>query len=143
MRIVDFEPWHLLALDVQPAQIGFEAAPDMELARELADAGPSWTGTDGRQVLFCGGMRRAGWPGQAMGWTLISAAIGPFGMLALTRRTLLEHARSGFRRIETLVRTDHAEGHRWAEQLGMTREGTMRAWGPAGVDHDIYAKVAL
>lgn len=139
MKVIPFQAWHLVALELQPEQAG--TAVDLELGRELEHAGAAWTGVDGSTILFCAGLRRSSWSGQALGWAMFAPALGPSAMLAMTRRTRLEFARSGFRRIEALVRTDHANGHAWARLIGLEREGTLRAWGPDGLDHDIYARV--
>lgn len=45
------------------------------------------------------------------------------------------------RRIQWEVRCDYEMGWRWAEALGLKREGVMKAWGPDGADHYLYARV--
>lgn len=45
------------------------------------------------------------------------------------------------RRIQFEVRADYDMGCRWAESLGMQREGLMRKWGPDGSDHYLYARI--
>lgn len=45
------------------------------------------------------------------------------------------------RRIQFEVRATYSMGCRWAESLGMQREGLMRKWGPDGADHYLYARV--
>lgn len=45
------------------------------------------------------------------------------------------------RRIQWEVRADYKMGQKWAESLGLKREGLMRAWGPNGEDHYLYARL--
>lgn len=45
------------------------------------------------------------------------------------------------RRIQWEVKADYEMGCRWAESLGLKREGLMKAWGPDGADHYLYARV--
>lgn len=45
------------------------------------------------------------------------------------------------RRIQWEVKADYLMGCKWAESLGMKREGLMKAWGPDGSDHYLYARV--
>lgn len=45
------------------------------------------------------------------------------------------------RRMQFEVKADYVEGQRWAESLGFEREGLMRAWGPDGCDHYLYARI--
>lgn len=46
------------------------------------------------------------------------------------------------RRIQWECRTDYEMGWRWAEALGLTREGIMRGWGVDGADHYLYSRVS-
>lgn len=140
MRVIPFQAWHLTALERQPIQAAGDDEPD-PAAYEAG--GPAWTVTGAdRLPLACAGFIRAAWPGQALAWSILGTHLGAT-MVPFTRRVRLEFARSGFHRIEALVQAGHAEGHRWARMLGMTHEGTMRRWGPHGIDHDVYAKVKL
>lgn len=45
------------------------------------------------------------------------------------------------RRIQWEVRADYEMGQRWAESLGLQREGLMRAWNPDGSDSYLYARM--
>lgn len=45
------------------------------------------------------------------------------------------------RRIQWEVRADYPMGCKWAESLGLKREGLMAKWGPDGADHYLYARV--
>jgi hypothetical protein len=45
------------------------------------------------------------------------------------------------RRLQWEVRCDYEEGQRWAESLGLQREGILRKWTPDGADHYLYARI--
>ena len=45
------------------------------------------------------------------------------------------------RRMQWEVKASYDMGCRWAESLGLHREGLMKAWGPDGSDHYLYARV--
>jgi len=45
------------------------------------------------------------------------------------------------RRIQWEVDVNYEMGWRWAEALGLQREGIMRKWGQDGTDHYLYARV--
>lgn len=45
------------------------------------------------------------------------------------------------RRIQWEVRADYPMGQRWAESLGLVKEGLMQAWGSDGSDHYLYARI--
>jgi hypothetical protein len=45
------------------------------------------------------------------------------------------------RRIQWEVRADYPVGQRWAESLGLQREGTLRAWESDGTDAYLYGRV--
>jgi hypothetical protein len=44
----------------------------------------------------------------------------------------------GTRRVQALVMSDHANGHRWAKHLGFTRESEMPKYGKNGEDVTMY-----
>lgn len=138
VRVLRFEPWHLTALERQPIQAAGDDEPDPQV---YADGGPAWTvlGPEGLPVA-CAGFMLAAWPGQALAWSQLGTHLGAL-MVPFTRRVRLEFNRAGLERIEAVVQSGHAEGHRWCRLLGMAREGTLRRWGPKAIDHDLYAKV--
>lgn len=45
------------------------------------------------------------------------------------------------RRIQFEVRSDYKMGQRWAESLGLQKEGLMRHWMPDGSDAYLYARL--
>lgn len=105
----------------------------------LAQAGPAYSLVDGDEVFATAGLIKQ-WDNRAIAWALISAEAGPHFFLIhkAVRRALLFHS---FRRVETAVKTDFQQGHRWAELLGFSNEGTMSGYAPDGSDYDLYARV--
>ncbi len=136
-RAVPFKAWHMAAIERQPIQLDTSLEPDPV---ELEQSGPAWTAIAGGRPIACAGFSRSTWPHQAMAWCILAENIGA-AMVPLTRLVRREFARSEFQRLEVLVLSSHAAGHRWAKLIGLEREGTMRRWGPLAVDHDIYARV--
>lgn len=140
MRIARFRAEDLARLAVQPAQAGYAqlfADPDYGAAIERGQW--AFTAWHDDTVLGCGGLALE-WPGRGVLWSVLSAAAGPH-MRALHRATLGFLQQSDVRRIEMVVDAGFAAGHRWAKMLGMTPEGTLRAYGPAGEDFVMYSRI--
>ncbi len=141
MRIVRFEPAHLEALRLQPAQAAM--APDLtpDYARALAAQPAAFTalGDDGDVLAVCGCVER--WPGCAVAWALVSCDAGR-EMRALVRamRGYFDHA-VPWRRVEAYVDAGFDAGDRLAELLGFEREARARAFRPDGGDATIWVKI--
>jgi hypothetical protein len=141
MIIVAFRPEHLTMLDLQEAQAELTAIiAEPGYGEALAATGHAFTAMDGNnKVLCCGGLVEV-WAERAMIWALLSKGAGPY--LRRIHRAAdgyLKQAR--WRRIEAYVASDFKPGRQWIEMLGFTHEGTMRAFSPAGGDHELYARV--
>lgn len=138
--IVAFKPDHLQRLLLQPSQAIMQPTlADPTYGPSLASAGPAYSAVHGDAVFACAGIIPQ-WEGRALAWALIASEAGPH-MVAIhkaVRRALDIHP---FRRVETAVASDFAQGHRWATMLGFEREGRMRAYTPDGRDCDLYSKV--
>jgi len=140
MTIVPFQPEHLAAIHLQPAQIALQptlAQPDYGAA--LKAAGPCYTALAGEEIIACAGFYPQ-WEGRAIAWALIGASAGRH-FFGLHKSVLRAFAMHGYRRIETAVVVGFAEGERWARLLGFEREGRMRSYMPDGTDCDLYARV--
>lgn len=141
MRLERFRAGDLAHLDLQEAQHDLRAQfgdPAYGSALEAtAQAFTAWD-ADGR-VLACAGVHEV-WPGRGVAWALIGRDAG-------REFRAIHRAVSGFlsqcplRRVEMVVDAKFTAGHRWAKMLGMTPEGTMRAYSPAGDDYVLYARV--
>lgn len=116
--------------------------------------GLCWTLTDGdrkwAKPLACGGLEPQG-HGRFAGW-LYAADLSPRGWAMVKRAFRRMVAESGARRVEVTVRREKVlpeagvslftKATAYAElDLGLTWEGRLRAWGPDGVDYDLYAGV--
>lgn len=140
MLIVPYEPRHYEALTIQAAQMTMGPLSD-EQRLALGTHGPSYSILDGERTLFCGGAVEL-WPGRAFVWAVLSGAIGT--QFPGVHRAVLRFLEAvPYRRLETAVRSDFAEGQRWARMLAFTCEtpGGMLAYGPDGLSYDLYARV--
>ena len=106
---------------------------------QALEAQNSWTLliSDGTPI-GCGGTVEQ-WKGRHIGWAILRHDAGKH-MKAITRvtRHVLELARG---RIETTVRADFKNGHRWAKLLGFVVEnppGILKQYGPEGEAHVSY-----
>lgn len=138
--IVRFRATHLWHLDLQEAQRDLRAQfGDPAYGSALEATQNAFTALDGDQVLACAGVHEV-WPGRGVAWALIGREAG-------REFRAIHRAVSGFlaacplRRVEMVVDAKFAAGHRWAKMLGMTAEGTLRAYSPGGDDYVMYARV--
>lgn len=139
MEWLKFAAEHLRGMTLQPAQQDFaDRLCDEGYALTLAEAGSAITLRHDGRTLACGGIVEI-WTGRSQVWSLISADAGPHFVAVVRgmRRFLAMH---DARRIEAVVDTNFAAGHRLARMLGFVREGTMRAY-DQGRDCDLYARV--
>jgi hypothetical protein len=139
MRIVPFEPWHLEALVLQPAQAFVGAMLEPDYAVALAAAGEAYSGLEDGRVVGCCGLVPVH-PGLANAWALLGAC-GPGRFLTIHRAVLRFLECQPVRRIQTTVQSDFAAGHRWARALGFGAEARLEAWGPEGEDHHLYKRI--
>ena len=84
------------------------------------------------------------WDGLGEAWVL------PGNLIHRHRKTFVRLVRDGidrmnaehqFRRIQATARADAASAQRFLEFLGFEREGCLRAYGPDGADHFLFAKM--
>lgn len=141
MRIVPYEPWHLLSIEVQPAQrMRDSALHDPDNARALGEAGPAFTALDdGDTPMAIAGVVDRG-PGRAVAWAVLCPTVlRRFGAVHRAVKNFIEL--QNYRRLETMIDPRHAAAVRWAVRLGFEREGTCRSYAPDGSDMDLYARV--
>lgn len=94
---------------------------------------------DGQLIAACGVYEM--WEGRAHAWALMTPQSGP-EMLGITRAVRTWLLSQPFNRVEATVEYNFAAGHRWARFLGFELEAErMRAFGPDGEDHTLYAWV--
>ena len=140
MIVLPFEPEHLTALRLQPMQTAIsDMLSDPKYSRSLQQAGPAFSAmVDGEIIAALGIIPQ--WQNRAIAWGLIGANANRH-LLGVHRAVDRFLKLTEYRRIETSVATNFAEGHRWAQMLGFKREGTMTAFTPDGRDCDLYARI--
>jgi hypothetical protein len=126
IHVEPFHADHLAALAVQPAQreLATQAAEERRtLGYGLSATGPCFTIRNGAggPVLFCGGAGISH-PGHATLWSVFDKDAGS-QLRAIDRCTRRFIAKLEHRRVDTIVRADHEEGHRWVMLLGFELEG--------------------
>lgn len=139
MKIEPFKPEHLLAMSLLDSQPFIKAGlSDPSYATALAEHG-AYTAVEGERVLGCGGLVQV-WPGRFQAWAVLDKNIGPHQMTKI-HRAVSRFLALQTGRVEAVVATGFAPGHRWVRLLGFTRETeVMRGWLPGGGDAIQYAR---
>jgi hypothetical protein len=142
MRVVNFTPEHLKALELQPAQQWMrEIVSEPGYAENLLQ-GRALTVLEGDTPLAVFSLFTI-WPGRAYLCALISASAGS-SFIRFHRVALGLLQTCGVRRVEATVDGDFQAGHRWLRLLGFTLEtpGGMAGYRPDGGTNYLYARVA-
>lgn len=136
MKIVDFEPGHLLQIKPQASQKYVSLTA--EYAEYLA-TGNCFTGIQNGQVVAIGGIIPV-CDGRAYLHLIVSENI-PHQWIKLYRaaRRLIEVVQDDYIRLETLSTFEEAD--RWLEMLGFEFEGVLRCIMPNGADAKSYSIV--
>lgn len=106
----------------------------------LRENARTWVTDDGTVLAVVG--IEPQWKGVGKAWGLLSqeALEQP---VALTRGVMRWLSwvwrRDGYHRIHADVEVSHKAGRLWLVHLGFHFEGRMGRYGPAGLDHDLYA----
>ncbi|HBZ17497.1 MAG TPA: hypothetical protein DEO73_17295 [Pantoea sp.] len=136
MKIIDFEPRHILQIDPQSCQKYIPLT--LEYGQSLM-AGNCFTGIHDGKVVAVGGVL----PVCAdRGYLHLIVAEGmPHQWVKLYRAAcrLIDAVGGDYVRLETLSSTP--ESDRWLEMLGFECEGTLRKILPNGMDARSYSKV--
>lgn len=140
MRVVPYEPWHARMIELQDSQAYMREYLTEEDLLNRSLIGTAHTVLDGFDVMCCCGVVSF-WPGRGMIWSLISAKVNGRKLLEL-HRLITRHLRDSEQpaRLEMVVDTDFAAGHRWARMLGFKHEAHMPRWGLDGRDADQYVR---
>lgn len=108
-------------------------------------SGPAYALIDGGELVGAGGLVPH-WPGRAEGWWLTGKCARPRQLVKavhLAREFLNARQRDpAFRRIEMFVRGEERWALTFAEALGFSLEGVLKAWDPMGRDMLLCARVA-
>lgn len=142
MIIVPFIPCHLDNFDLQEEQVFMSEYINDQYKEILVLGGPAFTGLiDGKPIVISGVLQADVHLGTA--WLLLTKDARNH-MLSVTRGVSNFLENTPIKRIQTAIRRDFKEGHRWAKILGFTNETPemgMRGYGPDGQTHDLYARI--
>lgn len=139
MIVVPMEPWHLEVLTLQPAQASMGVwTGNAGYCSELAKF-EGYAGLDGDEVLGCIGILPQ-WEGRSIAWALLGN-VGPRRFVAVHKAVERWINERSPRRLETWVAVGHSAGERWAEMLGFSVEGLMKAFMPDGSNAWLCARV--
>lgn len=139
MIVREFLATDLLLIALQPHQRSIEPqAATLEYGTHLAAAGPSFTVSDGAQIVACIGLIRQ-WEGCSRAYALLGESAGRY-MAPITKKVQRFLNGCGERRIEAAVESSFDAGHRWVRMMGFVHEGRMtKYWNDR--DADLYARV--
>ena len=141
-RLCPFEPWHLSVMEARDV---YSMGEIMESAAALDRSSIAFTAIAGDRVIGSAGVARL-WEGTGRVWAVFSEEIHNHKIwIHRWAVKLLEVAIDvqGYRRVETVVRSDSERNCRWIESLGFYRETPkpMKNYRPEG-DYYLFARVA-
>lgn len=141
LQTIPFRADHIAAMAIQPRQRMLADHFDADHFRH-GENPMAFTGViEGRLVGAAGILPQ--WPGRAVCWAVLGAAIRPRDFQAIhrrVRRALAAAHRAGYGRIETTVAADWPEAMRWATALGFAAEALMKRYAPGGDDAWLMVK---
>lgn len=137
VEILPFRAAHLLTLTPQPEQ---RAELEALVESGVSEAGAGWTVQVNGKTVACAILAGSGH--RAAVFAFIGADAGPH-MLTVYRAAEFMFASAPFWRIEATVLTGFTAGERWLRMLKFELEtpNGMRAFGPGGETHSLYARV--
>lgn len=146
VEVVPFLPEHLMEIHLRDDQpVSDEYKKRMyEWGKVNHENGPGFTGKDGDLILCCAGLKVFR-TGVAEAWMVMSSEVAK----GIYTRQAYEQVRAyllflmkdlGLDRVQAWVRSDFPVGCKYAEMMGMEREGMMRKY-DKGADCYLYAIV--
>lgn len=141
--MIPYKMEHLLSMERVENQPGYRDHPLFETWARGFLGGPGYTIMVDEGVLLCAGMVWI-WPGVAEGWLAMSPLMKKYPKTAaISTKQIVEHLFTYFplRRMHFTPDAENEVNVRFAEWLGFTCEGRLRAYGPFGKDHFMYARV--
>ena len=112
-------------------------------AKNLEQDHLAFTGMVNGKPIFAAGMKMI-WGQVAEGWVIASSDMWkyPLGVAKAIKKDFARVAKEhNIQRVQTGIRKDFKEGIRFAEWLGLEREGLMKNWGFDGSDQYLYARI--
>ena len=112
-------------------------------ARNLVQDHLAFTGIFNDNPIFAAGMKMI-WGQVAEGWVIATNEMWkhPLGVAKAIKKDFARVAKeNNITRVQSAIRKDFSEGQRFAEWLGLEKEGLMRKWGFDGSDQYMYARL--
>jgi len=112
-------------------------------ARNLVQDHLAFTGIVNDNPIFAAGMKMI-WGQVAEGWVIATSEMWkhPLGVAKAIKKDFARVAKeNNITRVQSAIRKDFSEGQRFAEWLGLEKEGLMRKWGFDGSDQYMYARL--
>lgn len=127
MHFTAFHPDHLLRLRLPEYQDYLQQfIPNDAWRRMYFHPGLSFSAVDGDYVAACFGTVPQ-WPGRGFVWALFDSKLGPRRFSAVTQFARKQGdillGTLEYYRLEAFVQVGYTQAVRWAELLGMSREG--------------------
>lgn len=140
MKVIPFIPAHLKDIKPHRHMQFIEAYLDSEEYANLLMSGDACTATVDGRVIACAGLISVG-TSRLVAWALMTDETAKY-MLPITREVNKAIDGRKEKRIETPVKHDFEQGHRWMRLLGFENEtpNGMRCWGDDGETYDLYAR---
>ena len=112
-------------------------------AKNLVQDHLAFTGIINDKPIFAAGMKMV-WGQVAQGWVIATSEMWkhPLGVAKAIKKDFARVAKeNNITRVQSAIRKDFKEGQRFAEWLGLEKEGLMRKWGFDGSDQYMYARL--
>jgi len=112
-------------------------------AKNLEQNNLAFTGVVNNNPIFAAGMKMV-WGQVAEGWVIATSDMWkyPLGVAKAIKKDFAKVAKeNNITRVQSAIRKDFTEGQRFAEWLGLEKEGLMRKWGFDGSDQYMYARL--
>ena len=152
VKIIEFEPHHLLLLELQEEQKHF--FDSFNVARQIIDYGQilkenavdtdddtrcAWTGVVGDEIIGCGGIIRIQ-DNIGEAWTLLSNNFKKYAhrVAPVIRK---QAAIAKVVRVYALIDEGFERAERFIKWTGFQYEGTLRKSGPYGQNQKIYSRI--
>ena len=112
-------------------------------AKNLEQDNLAFTGLINNTPVFSAGMKMV-WGQVAEGWVIATNEMWkhPLATAKAIKKDFARVAKEhNIQRVQTGIRKDFKQGIRFAEWLGLEREGLMKKWGLDGSDQYMYARI--
>jgi hypothetical protein len=112
-------------------------------AKNLVQDHLAFTGIVNDNPIFAAGMKMV-WGQVAEGWVIATSELWnhPLSVAKAIKKDFARVAKkNNITRVQSAIRKDFKEGQRFAEWLGLEKEGLMRKWGFDGSDQYMYARL--